>query len=49
MKIHIKLDELINILIDKKRASLLRKYNLDQDALDTIVASMKNGNWRFVS
>ncbi len=49
MKLNIKMDELINILIDKKRTALLEKYNLDTDALEKIVASMKKGNWKFVN
>lgn len=49
MKINIKLDELVNILIDKKRTALLEKYNLDPDALERIVASMKKGKWKFIS
>ncbi len=49
MRINIKMDELINILIDKKRTALLEKYNLDLDALEKIVASMEKGNWKFVN
>ncbi len=49
MKMNIKLDELINILIDKKRTALLEKYNLDPEALEKIVTSMKAGKWKFVS
>ncbi len=49
MKIRIKVDELINILIDKKRTALLEKFNLEPDALEGIVASMKKGKWKFIS
>lgn len=49
MKLNIKLEELVNILIDKKRTVLLEKYNLGPDAVDGIVASMRNGNWKFIS
>lgn len=48
MKIRIKSDELINILIDKKRTALLEKYNLDLEALEKIATSMKKGNWKFI-
>ena len=49
MKIQIKSDELINMLIDKKRKALLEKYNLDLEAFEKIADSMKNGNWKFIS
>ncbi len=48
MKIRIKVDELINILIDKKRTVLLEKYNLETVALVGIVASMKKRMWKFI-
>ena len=49
MRIQIKSDELINMLIDKKRKVLLEKYNLDLEALEKIADSMKKGNWKFIS
>ena len=49
MKIQIKSDELINMLIDKKRKALFEKYNLDLEALEKIADSMKNGKWKFIS
>jgi hypothetical protein len=42
------MDELINILIDKKRNVLLEKYNLDLEAFEKIVDSMKKGKWDFI-
>ncbi|MEE8403336.1 MAG: hypothetical protein V3R93_06250 [Candidatus Hydrothermarchaeaceae archaeon] len=49
MELHIKLEELVNILIDKKRGALLEKYNLELEAFEKIADSMKNGKWKFVS
>ena len=49
MRIRIKSDELINMLIDKKRKVLLEKYNLDLEALEKIADSMKKGRWEFIS
>jgi hypothetical protein len=48
MKIRIKSDELINMLIDKKRKALLEKYNLDLKAFEKIADSMKKGKWEFI-
>ncbi len=48
MKIQIKSEELINMLIDKKRKALLEKYNLDLEALEKIATSMKKGKWKFI-
>ena len=48
MKIRIKSDELINMLIDKKRKALFEKYNLDLESLEKIADSMKKGRWEFI-
>lgn len=49
MKIRIKLNELISILIDKNQDPILRKYNLDGDKVLMIQRSLQRGNWKFVS
>lgn len=49
MKIKIKVDELINILIQKHEGSLLRKYNLNKEKVTRLQKSLQNGNWRIVS
>lgn len=47
MKMRIKVNELINILIQKDEGPLLRKYNLNKDKIVEIQKSLRNGNWKF--
>lgn len=49
MKIKIKVDELINILIQKHEESVLKKYNLNNDKILKIQKSLQKGNWKFVN
>jgi len=49
MKIQIKANELINILIQKHDRSLLEKYGLDSEKIEEMQRSLKEGNWKFVS
>lgn len=49
MKIKIKVDELINILIQKHEGSLLRKYNLNKEKVMKLQKSLQNGNWRIIN
>lgn len=49
MKIKIKVDELINILIQKHEGSLLKKYNLNREKVVRLQKSLQSGNWRIVS
>jgi hypothetical protein len=49
MRIKIKMDELINLLIQKNEASLFKKYGLDRDKVLEIQKSLKEGKWRFLS
>lgn len=49
MKIKIKVDELINILIQKNEDFLLKKYGLDKEMVTKLRESLQKGNWRFVS
>jgi len=49
MKIRIKLSELINILIEKNQAPLLKKYNLNMDMVKDIQQALRQGKWRFVN
>ncbi|MFH1774156.1 MAG: hypothetical protein ABH874_04260 [Methanobacteriota archaeon] len=47
MKLKIKVDELINILIQKQEAPILKKYRLDREKVVKIQKSLQEGNWRF--
>jgi hypothetical protein len=49
MKMKIKVNELINILIQKDEGPLLRKYNLDKDKIVKLQKSLRNGKWKFTS
>ncbi len=49
MKIKIKADELINILIQKNEASLLKKYGLDKEMVVKLREALQKGNWRFLN
>ncbi len=46
-KIKIKVSELVNILIQKHDASLLKKYDLNTEKINRIQKSLQKGNWRF--
>ncbi len=47
MKIRIKVDELINVPIQKQEAPILKKYKLDKAKIGKIQKSLQEGNWRF--
>lgn len=47
MKIRIKVDELVNLLIQKQEAPILKKYRLDKEKVVRIQKSLREGNWRF--
>ncbi len=49
MKIQIKTNELINILIQKYDRSLLEKYGLDREKIKAVQDALKEGNWRFIN
>lgn len=48
MRIKIKMDELINLLIQKNEASLFQKYSLNREKVLEIQESLKKGRWRFI-
>ena len=48
MKIKIKANELIKILIQKYDAGLLEKYGLNDEKIELLQDSMRKGKWRFV-
>ncbi len=47
-KMKIKVNELINILIQKDEGALLAKYDLDKDKIMEIQKSLRAGQWKFI-
>ncbi len=46
MKIKIRVNELINILIQKQELPILQKYNLDSTKVERLQNALQEGRWK---
>ncbi len=48
MKLKMKVNELINILIQKDEDPLVEKYRLNKEKINSIQKSLRKGDWKFI-